>query len=301
MASKTPTPQRLSRAFRKSPKTNDSPSQQLFRDLERALSQIQLHESEVHKVNAYHRRSFIAQLDARDLEKTKADIAQFEAATARHEAIRDEAEAELQRHVKEVEEAERRRRAEEEARLAREKVAREKAERESQEREEAERKAKLAKELEKQRVAQAKKAAEEKAKADAEAKQQQEAEERQAEVEAKKQAAKQAIEAARKAQAPPQKTAVIPTLPTLQASPSNGYLNAEVEVTHKRHLQIHRKLKSFRKEFTAMLKDNKELKAVVGDMRRGIRTSVGQLTDNKQANKKAVRQSSPYPIRSTFD
>ena len=288
MASRTPTPQRRSRAFRKSPKTNDSPSQQLFRDLERALSQIQLHESEVRKVNAYHRRSFLAELDARDLEKTKADIAQFEIAAARHEAIRDQAEAELQRHVREVEEAERRRRAEEEARLVKEKAAREKAERERQEREEAERKAKLEKELEKKRVAQAKKAAEEKTKADAEAKQQQEEEERQAKVEAKKEAAKQAVEAARKAREESQKPAATTAPPTSQASPSNGYLNAELEATHKRYLQIHGKLKVFRKEFTAMLKENKELKGVVGDMRRGIRTSVGQLTDNKQANKKAV-------------
>src|SRR5271156_906043 len=134
---KAQSPPRNSRVVRYSSKNSDRPSRQLLLDLGRALGQIQLHEAELQKVRACHRRSYYEDLDARDLERTQSDIAALDASAARHDAIRHEAEAALQNYIKEVEEAERKRR-EEEARIKREKEAREKAEREQREREEAE-------------------------------------------------------------------------------------------------------------------------------------------------------------------
>src|SRR5271155_2169743 len=95
----------------------DSPSRQLLRDLE----QLQLHEVEMNKVAAYNRRSFYEELDQRQFEKALSDAAELDAVIAKREAVRREAEAVLQAHIREEEEkAERRRqeRARQEAEIA---------------------------------------------------------------------------------------------------------------------------------------------------------------------------------------
>ena len=55
---------------------------------------------------------------------------------------------------------------------------------------------------------------------------------------------------------------------------------------HDKYLQLHRKLKEFRKNVVAETKTNKQLKSVTGDSRRSIRKCVGQLTEDPVANKK---------------
>ena len=285
----TQTPKRLAQVPRHSPSNNDSPSRQLLKELERALNHFQIHETDIHKVRAFHRRSFIQDLDAHDLARTQADIALLDAATAKHEAIRRQAEDELQRHRQELEETERRKR-EEEARLAREKAAREKAERERKEREEAERKAKF----ERERVAKERKAAEEKANAEADAKHKKEGEEAAAKAkldkeQAEKAEADKAAAERQKAQRQAQPKSTSTAQPT-----ASGYLSLEFETLHKQYISIHRKLKDFRTSFLATLKRDerlRELKSKASEMRRGIRMSVGQLTDDRTKNKIAVSPS----------
>ena len=290
------TPLRLPKVSKFSPSNAGSPSQQLLRELQCALSQIQLHEVEAKKVRAFNRRSYLEGLEAKDIERTQADIAALAAATAKHEAVREEAEAVLRKHVQEIEETERRRQAEE-ARLAHEKAARERAQRERAEREEAERQANI--ERERERAETARQVAEEKARADAHAARQKEQEEAAARAEANRDRAERVAadntkadeaaaeeKAARDVAAAAQKSS---TALTEQAQQS-GALSHELQQLHYRYLQIHGQLKQFRKDFMAQIKTNKELKNVVGDMRRGIRTSVGQLTDNKTENVKAVSQ-----------
>jgi hypothetical protein len=64
---------------------------------------------------------------------------------------------------------------------------------------------------------------------------------------------------------------------------------------HKQYLAIHKTLKAFRKHFWDNTRKDAALKPYVGDMRRAMRTSVGQLTDDKVGNKKAVSILPSYP------
>lgn len=291
-----------------SPRKDDSPSRQRAFELDKAFEKLQLCDLEKHKVYAYNRRSYHEELDAKDLALAKAHMEALEAASAKHEAVRKEAEAVLQNHLKEQEE--KRRREEEEERQRREREAREKLERERRAREEAERK--VRQERERQEL-EARKAAEEKARAEAaesdrkrrEAAVQKEkddkarAEKEKADQDAatKAQAEKDAAErqrtqqaadaAAASSAAAASRTVPNPSRPGVYAA------SAEAEAQHNDYLALHKKLKGFRKEFWEQAKQNKQLKAVVGDMRRAMRTSVGQLTDDKASNKKAVSHSIP--------
>lgn len=280
-----------------SPRKDDSPSRQLGFELDKALEQLQLHDLERRKVHAYNRRSYHEELDAKDLALAKAHMEALEAASAKHEAVRQEAEAVLQRHLREQEEN---RRREEEERQRQEREAREKAERDRRAKEEAERKLRLERE---RKEAEAKKAAEDKARAEAaesERKQREEAaaqRERQEKEQAEKEEAGR--QAAIKAQADrdaseKQKAAQAASMSKPKSSiptPSqSGFYTAfpEAEAQHNEYLALHQKLKSFRKSFWEQAKQNKPLKTAVGDMRRAMRTSVGQLTDDKIGNKQAV-------------
>ncbi|KAL9101704.1 MAG: hypothetical protein Q9163_003069 [Psora crenata] len=61
-----------------------------------------------------------------------------------------------------------------------------------------------------------------------------------------------------------------------------------VETEHNRYLEIHRRLKDFRKFMTAQAKEDKQLKTAMGDMRREITKCVGQLTEGKGANRQPL-------------
>lgn len=250
------------------------------------MGKMQLHTSELQKVRAFNRRSYYEGLEAWSQEKTEADIAAIEAANARHESVRHDAEALLDKYYQEQAEEERRKKAEEE-RIEKETQAREKAERERIEREEAERQARLQRAKE---SAAAKKAAEDKAKADAEEARRKEREETAAREKAEQdKAAQQAAEKAaadkkaREAEAAQDEQAAAQAQATAaKAKASSNGTTPEMLAEHKRYLDIHANLKKFRREFMVHAKADPKLKSHVGDMRRAIRTSVGQLTDSRE-------------------
>ena len=268
-----------------------------MKDLERALEQIHVHESEEHKVYAYQRRSWYDQLDQRDQQRAFRDFAALDEATARHEQLRNEAEKELQKYYREVEEEERRKKEAEERRI-KEQQAREKADRERKEREEAARRAAAAQKAKEEAE---RKAAEARAKAEAEERVRKEREdtaarekaeqERKAKEVAEKEAAeerarKEAEERAKQAQlaTPAAPATTAPATSTTQASSS-----AELEAKHRRYLEIHQNLKKFRRTFWEECKKNKDIKTAVGDLRRTIKTAVGQLVEITSENPGANR------------
>ncbi|RMZ89849.1 hypothetical protein DV736_g2912, partial [Chaetothyriales sp. CBS 134916] len=74
-------------------------------------------------------------------------------------------------------------------------------------------------------------------------------------------------------------------------SPSDSHLpwSSDPEVRHKHYLSIHRHLKTFRRNFLQSAKANPTLKGIPGEMRRTIKTAVGQLTiSDKKANNAAT-------------
>jgi nucleoporin GLE1 len=285
------TPTNALRTKSASPKFDDSPSRQLMLDLERALCQVQIHGDELHKVHTHDRRLFQETLDLQDSRRAQQDFVALDTAKSRHESVRKEAEAELQRYYRELEEQERLKRVEEERRL-REQRAREKAEAERKAREEAERKERIEREQ-----AAARKAAEEKTRAE-------EADRRKREEDATREKAeqerrlKEVQESARARQQVAdekaarqrvQETAPQPAQSTVSQSQAPSVPNADAATLNSRYREIHRNLKKFRKDFWAECKKNSGLKSKVGDMRRAIKTSVGQLTEAKGANKIPVR------------
>ena len=69
----------------------------------------------------------------------------------------------------------------------------------------------------------------------------------------------------------------------------------EYEAEHQRYLAIHRNLKQLRKFVVAESKKHDELKQNVGDIRRQIRKSVGQLTVGQNTNRKPVSSINTIP------
>ena len=69
----------------------------------------------------------------------------------------------------------------------------------------------------------------------------------------------------------------------------------EREAEHQRYLAIHKNLKQLRKFVVAESKKHDELKQNMGDIRRQIRKSIGQLTIGQNANKKPVGFSNTIP------
>ncbi|KAL6251323.1 hypothetical protein RBB50_001531 [Rhinocladiella similis] len=274
---------------------DESPSRQLQFELERTFSQIQLQECERQKVYVYQRRQQQEELDAKELAQAEAHRTELSLANAQHEVVRLQAEAVLQAYLKKEEEdrrrreEERKRREEEEGRRREEEEAHRRAEQERKEREERERK-----EQEERAKAEAQRQAlHEKQKAEAEEKwrKEKEAEERRYQEEkakADQEASKKQQEAAETAAAAATAAAakVQPTAPTTTQI-STGKVSPKIETIHQNYLAIHKKLKTFRKQFTENVKKDPNLKPHVGDMRRAMRTSVGQLTDDKVGNRKA--------------
>lgn len=278
-------------------RSDDSPSRQLQFELERAFSQIHLQEVERQKLHAYQRRQQQEELDAREHAQAEVHLTELNVAKAQHEAIRQQAEAALQAYIKQEEED--RRRREEEQRRLEEEERRRKAEEEARKRAEQERRAREDKErcereakarAEAERLAiyeKQKAEAEEKRRKEREAIEQKEREERakaeQEEQEAslkKQQEEEKMVAAAKASQAQPS---------TSEASQSKDQgWSSDPEIRHKSYLALHKKLKVFRKDFWDKAKKDPALKPHVGDMRRAMRTSVGQLTDDKVGNRKAV-------------
>lgn len=270
-----------------SPRFDDSPSRQLMLDLERALSQTQIHEAELHKVHTYDRRLFQENLDLLDTRRAQEDIAALDAATSRHETVRKEAEAELQRYYREVEKQERLKRQDDERRL-REQQARAQAEAERKAKEEAERAARIEREQ-----AAARKAAEDKFKAEEAERRKREdalAQERAEKERKQKEEQEQALWIQQAAEEKAAQTAAKAEQIIQPHGQSSTVSSSGNEAQHQRYLQIHQNLKRFRKEFWAQCKKDANLKSKVGDMRRAIRTSVGQLTETRGANKQPVRR-----------
>ena len=274
----------------------DSPSRQLLWELRQLSISTQ--------------EGFYAHLDRESHERKVLHQQALAAATAKHESVRRTAEQYRERLEEQIQ-AERKRRDDEEQRelenLRREKVEREIAERKR----EVERARTI--ELEERRIAEVKKLEKEatdrrkaeKERQDAETARIQEEQHKKtarqkeeaaaAEVRAKETAvAAQKARSAPVAQAPPPipapAAAPVPAPPVQQSiATTQPIQNAQLEAEHSRYLGIHRALKELRKFMAAQAQQNAQLKASMGDMRREIRKSVGQLRDGKGANKVQVR------------
>ncbi|OAP54370.1 hypothetical protein AYL99_11471 [Fonsecaea erecta] len=278
-------------------RTDDSPSRQLQFELERALGQIHLHEIERSKLHAYQKRQQQEELDARESAQAEAHRVELNAAKAHHEVVRKQAEAVLQAHIKQEEE-ERRRREEEERRRLEEEERRRRAEAEAKarawEKEQARRRAeeerKAREEKERlEREERARQDAERQAKQKAEAEERQRREEEAAEQKQLEEKARAEQEAALRRQEAEKAAAAKVSTPQPTPLPQGKTINptSEIETQHANYLALHKKLKRFRSEFWVAAKKDPALKPHVGDMRRAIRISVGQLTDDKAGNKKA--------------
>lgn len=279
----------------------------------REMDLLQLHEAELNKVAAYQQRAFYEDLNRRSAEQAERDFVALAAVQARREALRQEAEGVLQAHIREEEEKAQRRReerarreAEEAARKAAEEQVRREAEekahkereeiaaRERAEREEAARKEEAARQADAVRKAAEDKAAKDAA-ADAAIAAQKAAEEEAARAEVAKQAE---VAATLESQSRPHPQPQPQLQPKPQSSTSSRAFTASpaLEALHNRYIAIHTRLKTFRADFwNSVKKGDPKFKSEVGDMRRLLRTSVGQLVEGKGTNKQPTEN-----VRKTF-
>lgn len=264
----------------------DSPSRQLLWE----LGQLAISTQE----------GFYAHLDRESHEREALHQQALAAATAKHESVRRTAEQYRERLEAQIQ-AERKRRDDEEAKGL-EKLRREKVEQEIAERKREVERAKTI-ELEEKRIAEVKRLEKEAADRKKAERERQDAETAKRQEEERKKAARQKDEAAaaevrarevavaaQEARSAPvvQAPAPIsaPAPPVQQSTPTTQPIqNTQSEAEHSRYLEIHRALKELRKFMTAQAKQNAQLKGAMGDMRREIRKSVGQLRDGKGANK----------------
>ena len=271
----------------------DSPSRQLLWE----LGQLAISTQE----------GFYAHLDRESHEREALHQQALAAATAKHENVRRTAEQYRERLDEQIQ-AERKRRGDEEQREL-DKLRQDKVEREIAERKREVERAKAI-ELEKKRIAEVKRLEEEAADRRNAERQRQNAETAKRQEEERKAAARQKDEVAaaevrvkeaavadRKARSPPSNQALVPApvtapapAPAVQQSTptTQPTQDTQLEAEHSRYLEIHRALKELRKFMTAQAKQNAALKGAMGDMRREIRKSVGQLRDGKGANRVQV-------------
>ncbi|KAJ5987406.1 hypothetical protein N7451_011771 [Penicillium sp. IBT 35674x] len=261
----------------------DSPSKQLMLDLTRDLEQVKLFDIELKKVHAYERKAFYENLDRIDREREAVHTAALDEAAAFHNQVREEAEEILREHNRAEEEE--RRRKEEEARKERERIEREKAERLRREQEEAAR-LEAAREAERKAKEEQKRKAEEDAeRARRAAQEQKEREEREQreKLEAEKRAKE---EAAKKTQEAEEEKA----RSQLQQKAGGSGLTPEEISIQERYVALHKTLKDMRKWLREFGKKEPAIKQAMGDMRRSIKKSVGQLRDGKGTNKQQTQQ-----------
>ena len=267
----------------------DSPSRQLLWELSR--------------LGIASQENFYARLDRETHEREVVHKKALAAAAAEHNRIRESAEL-VRRELEQQVQNERRRR-EEEQRRELERQRQEQVEKEIEERKLLEREKAKTAALEVKRAEQAERIR--KAEAETAAKAQEAEKERQ-----KSQAAerirkeKQNEELQRRlaqAKAVQEKPAPLvqskdaPTVPQpqpattvpTQSGPPQPPHTPEREAEHKRYLAVHKKLKELRVSMLAEAAKSTELKSNMGDMRRNIRKSVGQLRVGQGANKIPVR------------
>ncbi|KAJ5291769.1 hypothetical protein N7478_001020 [Penicillium angulare] len=255
----------------------DSPSKQLILDLAQELEQTRIFEADLKRVHAYERKTYYENLERIDREREAVHSAALDEAVAFHDRIREEAEALLRDHNRAEEEQ--RRQREEAARKERERIEREKAEKLRRQQEEA---ARLEAER-KAKEAQKKKAEEDAERARRETQERQEREQRQKleKEEAAKQAEKRAKEEeAKKAQQAEEEKARA----QLQQKTGGSIVIPEELKVHERYLELHKTLKEMRKWLTELGKTQPEFKKAMGDLRRSITKSVGQLRVGKGTN-----------------
>ena len=284
----------------------DSPSRQLLWE----LGQLAISTQE----------RFYAHLDRESHERETLHQQALAAATAKHENVRRTAEQYRERLEEQIQAERRRREIEDQREL--EKLRQEKLEREIDERRrEVERAKKV--EIEEKKVAEVRRLEEEAAahqkvereRRDAEAAKRREEERNKAalqkdEAAAAEARAKEAAVAAQKARAESIRKAPSPapapapveapaSAPAIQRSAliTQPIRDTRIEAEHSRYLEIHRALKELRKFMMAEAKQNAQLKGAMGDMRREIRKSVGQLRDGKGANRVQVFLSFPRNLQ----
>lgn len=265
------------------PPTLDSPSKQLMLDLVRELEQVRLFDEDLKKVHAYERKSYYENLDRVDREREAIHTAALDEVAATRTRVREEAETTLKNHILAEEEERLRKEAairKEKERVEREKAEKERLKREAVERAEAERKAKEQAAQKAKEEAEAKEAEAERArKAALDEKLRQERE--QADATKKKEE-----EAAQKAQQEAEQQAQSKQQQSLGA----GTLSPEEVQTHQRYVELHKTLKEMRLWLSGMAKGEPALKKAMGDMRRSIKKSVGQLRSGTGANKNQINQ-----------
>ena len=282
----------------------DSPSRQLLWE----LGQLAISTQE----------GFYAHLDRESHERETLHQQALAAATAKHENVRRTAEQYRERLEEQIQAERRRREIEDQREL--EKLRQEKVEREIEERRREVERAKTV-EIEEKKIAEVRRLEEEAAarrkvereRQDAEATKRQEEERNKAarqkdEAAAAEARVKEAAVASQKARTEPIRKAplsapapapIAAPAPAIQQSTliSQTIQDTQIEAEHSRYLEIHRALKELRKFMVAQAKQNVQLKGAMGDMRREIRKSVGQLRDGKGANRVQVFLSTPRHLQ----
>ena len=265
----------------------DSPSRQLLWE----LGQLAISTQE----------GFYAHLDRESHERETLHQQALAAATAKHENVRRTAEQYRERLEEQIQAERRRREIEDQREL--EKLRQERVEREIEERRrEVERATKV--EIEEKKIADVRRLEEEAAARRNVEKERQDAEDTKRQEEERNKAARQKDEAAaaearvkesaiaaQKARTESIRKAPLPApAPAIQQSTliTQPIQDTQIEAEHSRYLEIHRALKELRKFMMAQAKQNAQLKGAMGDMRREIRKSVGQLRDGKGANRVQV-------------
>ncbi|KAL8687503.1 MAG: hypothetical protein Q9218_006345 [Villophora microphyllina] len=211
-------------------------------------------------------------------------------ANARHEQVRKEAEAEKDRLEQEQE------RKEAEARLEEERKHQARAEQEKVEKRHAAERAETAARAERaatqEREAEQARQKIEKDRQEAQAaklkKEAQEAEAR-TKAEAERKSKEAAVAAIARSSQRAQSTVATLSKPNASASTA-PVRSAERESEHQRYVEIHKTLKEMRRSMTQQAKQDPKLKSRMGDMRREIKKSIGQLREGKGVN--AIPQSS---------
>ncbi|KAI4265869.1 MAG: hypothetical protein L6R38_009124 [Xanthoria sp. 2 TBL-2021] len=247
----------------------DSPSRQLLWELSR-LALVEQEES-------------LERLDQACRERGAVLKSALDEAAARHDKVRKDAEAEGARIEQERQQAKARREAEHRQQEERERQAEAERERAARQRaavERAERAATQEREAEQARV-KAEKDRQDAQKAKAKKEEDEAAGRRKAEEERK---AKEAAVAAAARSTPRTQPALSTTGQPVASTSQRTRLDPEREKEHQRYLEIHKTLKELRHFMDQQSKQNPTLKAKMGDMRRGLRKSVGQLREGRGAN-----------------
>lgn len=244
----------------------DSPTKQLLLELTQDMEKVKLFDKEIKLVREFKQKAYYEELDRIDKERKEVHYAALDEAAVFHERVRMEAETVLQEHIL-AEEQELLRKVEAEHREI-ERIAHERAVKLKREQEEAAR-------LEAERK-KAEEEAERVHRAEQEKKEQEEKQKR--EQEAAEKLAKE--EEARKARLSREEKARFEK----HAAVGAQYLSAEELQTHEKYLALHKKLKEFRVWMRDIGKQYPAVKQVMGEMRRAIKKSVGQLRAGKGAN-----------------